>query len=173
MYKKSHFQRGLIRSNSRKVVIPNNTKSVSLSDREMSIVTHHKNLFISSHCSIPALKWNRSSWAHLNRYFWNQLSGHRGRNLQCLSPSSKSISFWLCNLVIFLDKSYTQQKDISSSKLYVLVPCHSLEVGNGDRVSVPWIIRHVTPVLCIVADQIKENPTTTDTVVRPVYTKDK
>jgi hypothetical protein len=40
-------------------------------------------------------------------------------------------------------------------------------------VSVPWIIRHVTPVLGIVADQIEENAATTDTMVRPVYTKDK
>ena len=36
---------------------------------------------------------------------------------------------------------------------------------------VPWIIRHVTPVLGIVADQIEENAATTDAMVRPVYTE--
>ena len=68
VHKKSHLQCGLIRSNSRKMVIPND-KSVSsylTAKKKCLKCTHHKNLFISSHCSIPALK---SSSAHLNYYF--------------------------------------------------------------------------------------------------------
>ena len=58
--------------------------------------------------TVRSQRWNKTNNHQLisAAIFELNSSGHRGSNLQCLWSSSKSISFCLCNLVIFLNKSY-------------------------------------------------------------------
>lgn len=77
----------------------------------------------------------------------------------------------MTNRAIFLNEPDADKQDVSASELYILVLSNCLEIRDGYGMGSPWVIGQRTPILGVIADEIKKDTASTDTVTSPIYCK--